>query len=178
VRSAKSVVAFVAALALAASCAKAPAKSDDSGSASTARPETTAAVTAGGAGNAIATQPAKPSTTRPTAMQRDTNRRRANPRGVDNPCGGVHVNVIVRVDALGGVTDMMSIEIALRNVAKELLAPLASSVVAGSEQFSPAIRAFRVTTRDRAAAGVVVTRLRSAPEVQSAEIDECRMKTQ
>jgi hypothetical protein len=101
---------------------------------------------------------------------------RATPPGVDRPCGGEHVNVIVKVEALGGVTDMMGVQVALRNVARELLAPLESSIIAGSEQYSPAIRTFRVAVRDRAAADLVVSRLRSASQVQSVERDECAVR--
>jgi len=180
----KAVAAIVAAFLLGAGCSKRAPRSESADTAASAiAPANTAAVGAGNlAGAAVpsrsSAQSVKPPVTRSATVQRDTNRPRTTPRRVDNPCGGVHVNVIVRVAALGGATDMMSVDVALRNVAKELLAPLASSVIAGSEQFSPAIRTFRVATRDRAAAGVVVSRLRSAPQVQNAELDECGVRAQ
>ena len=171
--SARAVAAVIAALALA--CTKAPAKSGSSDSPTAVRAHTTP-VNVGGTPPTSGARAIKPSA-RSATPRRDTNRFDANPRRVDNPCGGVHVNVIVRVEALGGVTDMMSVQVALRNVAKDLLAPLSSSVVAGSEQISPAIRAFRVAVRgNRATADQVVSRLRSAREVESAEIDECAVR--
>jgi hypothetical protein len=78
-------------------------------------------------------------------------------------CGGTYVNVTVKASALGGTT--------LERVAGEVLAPVRGDV--GSPTLSPAIRAFRVSVRDPAAADRVVSRLRASPAVEAAERDPC-----
>jgi len=97
---------------------------------------------------------------------------------VDNPCGGLHVNVTVRPGALdraGGAADS---ERALRSVASDLITRVRTHVVPNSLQLSPAIRTFRVRVHDRGAADAVIGQLRRAAEVESAELDECNVRRQ
>lgn len=93
------------------------------------------------------------------------------PRHVDNPCGGIHVNVTVRSSALA--QQGTNSESALRAVATDLIAGVRDQVVANSLQLSPAIRTFRVTVRDQAAADLVIARLGQAARVEGVEADKC-----
>ncbi len=92
------------------------------------------------------------------------------------PCGGFCVNVIVQAGALPVAAELVTVERELRALAGRLIRPLGERVVAGSVEVSPAVRAFRVSVPDSAAATAVVQALRARPEVDAAELDECSVR--
>lgn len=93
-----------------------------------------------------------------------------------NACGGVYVTVTVTRSAIaasGGGT-----ESALRSLAAGLSEAVRPQLLASAPQISPAIRAFRLTVRDAHAADTAIARLMRAPSVESAELDDCSVRTQ
>jgi hypothetical protein len=86
-------------------------------------------------------------------------------------CGGTFIVVTLTPAAVAGGGDAT---VALRQASSEVLAPVRDQV--GSASLSPAVRAFRVSVKDPAAASGIVTRLRASPRVASATVDECAVR--
>jgi hypothetical protein len=86
-------------------------------------------------------------------------------------CGGTAVNVTVKASALGGSPDAEGTMQALRSVSSRILAPVRDAV--GAPSISPAIRAFRVPIEDASATQRVLAQLRSSPQVEHVELDDC-----
>ncbi|MDB4898418.1 MAG: hypothetical protein JWN53_226 [Gemmatimonadetes bacterium] len=86
-------------------------------------------------------------------------------------CGGIFVSVIVKRAALGAQTDIAASTRALRALADELLAPV--HAVVQHTDLSPAIRTFRVTVADSAAAARVLAAMRASARVETAQRDGC-----
>ena len=108
----------------------------------------------------------------------ETAPRQAAPRGVVQSCGRARVNVTVRGSAVGLATDPAGTEGGLREAAARVLEPVRDRVLTGSVEYSPAIRAFRVSLRDTVgfAVALVLTELRRNPDVEAAEPDECTLR--
>jgi hypothetical protein len=89
-------------------------------------------------------------------------------------CDESRINVIVREAAIAGA-DPAARERSLRETAGEIVDRLGGTLNRQSIEISPAIRAFRVSATDAAAAETAADRLRGAPEVESAEVDRCEV---
>lgn len=170
------IAAFAGIAMLLVSCARRRDESSaftDSSTAAIGAPAAASAATSAGAANSDAPATRKLQSPRAHPLRRDTVSRQPT-----NPCGGVYVNVMVRASALGASTDMASVERSLRRVAAELTAELGANVVEASVRVSPAIRVFRVTARDRAAADAAVAQLRASSRVENVELDACNLRSQ
>ena len=165
---------ILAAFLVVSACARTGSNATDSTAGTSAAGVSTAGAPAPGAPAATASSSGTSAAASSASKQRGADlpqrKRDSTPPKVDNPCGGIHVNVMVRASAL---TQGSTSEVALRSVATDLIAGVRDQVDANSLQLSPAIRTFRVTARDQTAANLVVARLGQSARVESAEADQC-----